>query len=183
MICSILQASCSAFSWLTLRMFLFHGIAFLRLRIADERMTASLLDGQRIIGILAAFVFVICGVMTLHDTDMTASVPAVIALVLAAVTFLLSCLFSAVHACGKSFFMSTCAIALTTIAFFLALFPRIMVSTLGADLSLTIYNASSTPYTLQIMTVAAGILVPIVLCYQAWSYYIFRKRVTREDIA
>ena len=33
------------------------------------------------------------------------------------------------------------------------------------------------------MTVAAGILVPIVLCYQAWSYYIFRKRVTREDIA
>ena len=58
-----------------------------------------------------------------------------------------------------------------------------MVSTLGADLSLTIYNASSTPYTLQIMTVAAGILVPIVLCYQAWSYYIFRKRVTREDIA
>ena len=98
-------------------------------------------------------------------------------------TFLLVCLFSAVPAGGKSFLMSTCAVALTTIAFFLALFPRIMVSTLGADLSLTIYNASSTPYTLQIMTVAAGILVPIVLCYQAWSYYIFRKRVTHEDIA
>lgn len=166
-----------------LLVFLFHGIAFLRLRIADERMTSSLLDGQRIIGILATFVFVICGVLTLHDTDMTSSVPAVIALVLAAITFLLSCLFSAVHACGKSFVMSTVAIALTTVAFFLALFPRIMVSTLGADLSLTIYNASSTPYTLQIMTIAAGILVPIVLCYQAWSYYIFRKRVTREDIA
>ena len=65
--------------------------------------------------------------------------------------------------------------------FFLGLFPRLMVSSLSPEYSLTIYNASSTPYTLSIMTIAAGCLVPIILCYQIWTYYIFRKRVTATD--
>ena len=83
---------------------------------------------------------------------------------------------------GKaSFCLSTLAIAATTVAFFAGLFPRLMVSSLNPAYSLTITNASSSPYTLSIMTVAAGIFVPIVLIYQAWSYHIFRKRVTPKD--
>jgi len=162
--------------------FLYHGMAFLRMRVDDERMTNDIMFAQRFVGTLAAFAFVICAVLTLKETDMLASIPAVLALVLAAVTFLLGCAFSGTGAVRKSFAMTSAAVALTTIAFFLALFPRIMVSTMGTGNDITIYNAASTPYTLQIMTIAAGILVPIVLCYQAWSYYIFRKRVTREDI-
>jgi cytochrome d ubiquinol oxidase subunit II len=57
-----------------------------------------------------------------------------------------------------------------------------MVSSLNPDWSLTIYNASSSPYTLRVMTIVALIFVPIVLLYQGWSYWIFRKRIGREDV-
>jgi cytochrome d ubiquinol oxidase subunit II len=55
-----------------------------------------------------------------------------------------------------------------------------MVSSLDPEWSLTIYNASSTPYTLKVMSVVAGIFVPIVLGYQAWTYWVFRHRITAE---
>ena len=54
-----------------------------------------------------------------------------------------------------------------------------MPSTLGFDL--TVYNASSSQYTLQVMTVIALTLVPVVLAYQAWTYWVFRKRLTSES--
>ena len=57
-----------------------------------------------------------------------------------------------------------------------------MVSSLQPDWSLTIYNAASTPYTLTIMSIAAGCLVPIVLIYQIWTYWIFRKRISLNDL-
>lgn len=61
------------------------------------------------------------------------------------------------------------------------LFPRVMPSSLGAAFDLTIYNASSSAYTLQVMTVIALTLVPVVLLYQAWSYWVFRKRLTTKS--
>ena len=78
--------------------------------------------------------------------------------------------------------LSSLGIALTTISVFVALFPRLMVSSMNPDYSLTIFNAASTPYTLSIMTKAAIVFVPIVLIYQGISYYIFRKRVSGEDL-
>ena len=53
-----------------------------------------------------------------------------------------------------------------------------MPSSTDAAYSLTTTNAASTEYTLTIMTVVAVIFVPIVLGYQAWTYWVFRKRVT-----
>ena len=64
---------------------------------------------------------------------------------------------------------------------FVSLYPRVMVSSLDPEWSLTIYNASSTPYTLRVMTVVAAIFVPIVLAYQAWTYWVFRHRITAES--
>jgi cytochrome d ubiquinol oxidase subunit II len=61
---------------------------------------------------------------------------------------------------------------------FLALFPDVMPSTTDPAFSLTTTNAASTPYTLTIMTVVAVIFVPVVLIYQGWTYYVFRKRVS-----
>jgi cytochrome d ubiquinol oxidase subunit II len=55
-----------------------------------------------------------------------------------------------------------------------------MVSSLDPAYSLTITNASSSPYTLRVMTIVAVIFVPIVLAYQAWSYWVFRKRLTAD---
>lgn len=82
---------------------------------------------------------------------------------------------------GWAFVMTGLTIALSAITVALGLYPRLMVSNLDPAWSLTIYNSSSSPYTLQIMTVVALIFVPIVLVYQGWSYWVFRKRIGRED--
>jgi cytochrome d ubiquinol oxidase subunit II len=82
---------------------------------------------------------------------------------------------------GWAFVMSGICIAFSSITFFVGLFPRVMVSSLNPEWSLTIYNASSSPYTLKVMTIVAAIFVPLVLLYQGWSYYVFRGRVTRDN--
>ncbi len=78
---------------------------------------------------------------------------------------------------GWAFIMTALSILFSTATIFLILFPRVMVSSLNPEWSLTIYNASSTPYTLTVMTVVALVFVPIVLAYQAWTYWVFRKRI------
>jgi cytochrome d ubiquinol oxidase subunit II len=82
---------------------------------------------------------------------------------------------------GWAFVMIALTIILTVTTLFLILYPRVMVSSLNPANNLTIYNASSSPYTLKVMTIIAVIFVPIVLMYQAWSYWIFRKRLTAES--
>jgi len=81
---------------------------------------------------------------------------------------------------GWAFVMTTLTILFTVATLFVSLFPRVMVSSLNPEWSLTIYNASSTPYTLEIMSIVAGVFVPIVLAYQAWTYWVFRHRITAE---
>jgi cytochrome bd ubiquinol oxidase subunit II len=81
---------------------------------------------------------------------------------------------------GWSFVMTTLTIAFSTATIFLSLYPRVMVSSLDPVWSLTIYNASSTPYTLKIMSVVAVVFVPIVLLYQGWTYWVFRQRITAD---
>jgi cytochrome d ubiquinol oxidase subunit II len=82
---------------------------------------------------------------------------------------------------GWAFAMTGLTIALSTITIAMGLYPRVMVSSLDPGWSLTIYNASSSPYTLRVMSIIALIFVPIVLLYQGWSYWIFRQRLGRED--
>ncbi len=83
---------------------------------------------------------------------------------------------------GWAFASTAAAIAFAIVTVFMTLYPRVMISSLNPDWSLTIYNASSSPYTLSVMTVVAVVFVPIVLVYQGWTYYIFRKRITRQLI-
>jgi hypothetical protein len=61
---------------------------------------------------------------------------------------------------GWAFGMTSVAIAFATITIFLALYPRVMISSLDPAWSLTIYNASSTPYTLKVMSIVALLFVP-----------------------
>ena len=78
---------------------------------------------------------------------------------------------------GWAFGMTSVGIAFALVTMFQIMYPRVMISSLNPDWSLTIYNASSSPYTLMVMTIVALIFVPIVLIYQGWSYWIFRKRI------
>jgi cytochrome d ubiquinol oxidase subunit II len=71
-------------------------------------------------------------------------------------------------------------IIITQITFFTILYPRVMISSTSPLYNLTIYNASSTHYTLTVMTIVALIFVPIILIYQGWTYYIFRKRISTD---
>lgn len=81
---------------------------------------------------------------------------------------------------GWAFAMTGATVALTLTTAFMIMFPRVMISTLNPDWSLTIYNASSSAYTLQVMTIVALIFTPIVIGYQAWTYWVFRKRVSAD---
>ncbi|MCL4395227.1 MAG: cytochrome d ubiquinol oxidase subunit II, partial [Chloroflexi bacterium] len=84
---------------------------------------------------------------------------------------------------GWAFVATAVTVVTTVFTIFLTLFPRVMVSSTDPSYSLTIYNASSSPYTLTVMTVVALVFVPIVLIYQGWTYYVFRQRVSSKPLA
>jgi cytochrome d ubiquinol oxidase subunit II len=84
---------------------------------------------------------------------------------------------------GWAFAMIAVTIAFALVTLFTILFPRVMVSSLNPAWSLTIYNASSSPYTLRVMTIVALTFVPIVLVYQGWSYWVFRRRIENKPDA
>ncbi|WP_193596942.1 cytochrome d ubiquinol oxidase subunit II [Microbacterium sp. YJN-G] len=100
----------------------------------------------------------------------------------AAVFLIASVLLSLRHRDGAAFFAGVLTVLLAVLALFAALFPYVLPSTIADANSLTIENASSTPYTLQIMSWTALVALPLVLAYQAWTYWVFRKRVTRRSI-
>ncbi len=81
---------------------------------------------------------------------------------------------------GRAFIGTGLTVVGVVALIFGTLFPRVMPSSLDAAFDLTIYNASSSAYTLQVMSVIALTMVPIVLAYTAWTYWIFRKRLTTE---
>ena len=76
-----------------------------------------------------------------------------------------------------AFLLSTGLIIVFTVLIFTSLFPNVMVSSIDPTFNLTVYNAASGPYTLTAMLVVAGLLVPFVLLYTAWAYFVFRKRL------
>ncbi len=65
---------------------------------------------------------------------------------------------------------------------FTSAYPVVLPSTLDPAFSLTVQNAASSPYTLGVMTGVAAFGVPLVLAYQAWTYWVFRKRLRVENL-
>jgi cytochrome d ubiquinol oxidase subunit II len=82
---------------------------------------------------------------------------------------------------GWGFAAGGVAVLAFAASFFAALYPRVIVSSIAPANSLTIYSAASSPYTLTVMTAVAAVFVPIVLAYQAWSYWVFRERVAAVE--
>lgn len=164
-----------------LLVFTFHGALYLTLKTEGEMVERARAVAVKL-GVLAAvFCLTLVG-LTYTNTDLFSSTGAGISLWAAVALFVgaYGAVYSQQYKLG--FMLSSLTVAFTTIAFFWGLFPRLMVSSLNPAWSLTVTNASSTPYTLSIMTVAALALVPVVLIYQGWVYWIFRKRVTAKDL-
>lgn len=83
---------------------------------------------------------------------------------------------------GWAFVGTGAAIAFAVATLFLALFPYVMPSTLDAANGLTTSNAASSPYTLKIMTIVALTFTPLVMLYQGWTYWVFRRRIGTSHI-
>ena len=83
---------------------------------------------------------------------------------------------------GWAFIGSALAIVGVVAMLFVGLFPDVMPSTINEAYNLTVENASSTPYTLKIMTWVAVVFTPIVILYQSWTYWVFSKRISVKNI-
>ena len=83
---------------------------------------------------------------------------------------------------GLAFACTALVVAAVVVLLFGSLYPNLVPSTLNSQWSLTIYNASSTPYTLKIMTWVTAFFAPLTVVYQAWTYWVFRQRISAERI-
>ena len=102
--------------------------------------------------------------------------------ILAAVALVAALAANRIGRDGFAFAGTFATIALAVWALFAALFPDVMPSSIDPAYSLTAANAASSQLTLQIMTVAALVFTPVVLAYQGWTYWVFRRRIGTQHI-
>jgi cytochrome bd ubiquinol oxidase subunit II len=163
----------------TLTLFTFHGTVFVGLKTVGEIRERARKLALRVGAVTAglALLFLLWTQIEKGDgASLVALIVAVAALVVALV---------AVRAGreGWAFALSGLTIVAAVAMLFLTLFPNVMPSSLNEHWSLTVTNASSSPYTLKIMTWCAAIATPLVMLYQGWTYWVFRKRIGTQHIA
>ncbi|MET9615370.1 cytochrome d ubiquinol oxidase subunit II [Kitasatospora indigofera] len=162
----------------TLFLFTFHGAVFAALKtVGDIRGRARATALQ--LGLATAVLALVFLIWTQADSGDGWSLAALVIAVLALVGALVA---NQLAREGWAFGLSGLTIVAAVAMLFLALFPDVMPSTLNPEWSLTVSNASSSPYTLKLMTIVAAIFTPIVLLYQAWTYWVFRKRIGVQHI-
>ena len=165
-----------------LAVFTLHGAIFLSLRTDDELRTRVEALANRlwpVVLVIGAATVVASYFAT--DIFQKLGINPGISAIGAGAAFLAAGWFLRQRRTGWAFAMTGLTIALTVVTTFRGLFPRVMVSSLNPDWSLTVTSASSSPYTLKVMSIVALIFVPIVLVYQIWNYYVFRARVSGKS--
>ncbi|HZE32578.1 MAG TPA: cytochrome d ubiquinol oxidase subunit II [Actinoallomurus sp.] len=162
----------------TLTLFVLHGAVFVALKTTgDVRRRAN--RAARVIVTAAIAV----GGLFLLLTQLLYGKPVTWLTVAAAATGLaVAAVAGARGREGWAFVGTGTAIAFAVATLFLALFPHVMPSTLDAANGLTTSNAASSPYTLKIMTIVALTFTPLVMLYQGWTYWVFRRRIGTRHI-
>ncbi|TDC80736.1 cytochrome d ubiquinol oxidase subunit II [Actinomadura sp. 7K507] len=162
----------------TMILFVLHGAVFLALKTSGDIRTQA----RRVAGV-AAVAAVAAGGSFLLITQLEHGKPVTwLTAGGAAAGLVLAAAANGRGREGWAFIGTGTAIMLAVATLFTALFPDVMPSTLGAASGLTTENAASTPYTLTIMTWVALVFTPIVMIYQGWSYWVFRKRIGTSHI-
>ncbi|WP_375385652.1 cytochrome d ubiquinol oxidase subunit II [uncultured Microbacterium sp.] len=168
----------------TLLLFFTHGVYFVALKtdgqVHDDARTLARRAGMITVVVAAIFLIWTIFIAARNGAPLMAAVIACAAI--AAVCLVMSILFNLRDREGWAFGFGAATIVSAVLTLWFALFPNVMVSSTDPAFSLTIDNASSTDYTLTIMTWAAVIFLPLVLVYQAWTYWVFRRRVSRTRI-
>ncbi|TFB92138.1 MULTISPECIES: cytochrome d ubiquinol oxidase subunit II [unclassified Cryobacterium] len=162
----------------TLLLFFTHGVVFVSLKTeGDIRLRARKLATKAgLVTIVVAASFLLWTVLAFGSL-FTALFAAA-----AAVALIGSFLLNLRGKEGWAFTLMAATIGLAVLTLFASLFPDVMPASNDAANSLTIDNASSTPYTLQVMTWTAVIAAPVIFLYQGWTYWVLRKRVSRSSI-
>ena len=165
---------------MTLTVFMAHGAIFLALKTSGEVREASRKAALRI-GVVAAVVAVVALLWyQAYSGNVAFTLPLAL---LAAVSWLTALgLTLRGRRDGWAFVFSSLTILLAVTTLFVGLFPNVMVSSIDPAFNLTVENASSQQYTLTVMTIVAVIMTPIVLLYQGWTYWVFRKRISTSMI-
>ncbi|MEU8131989.1 cytochrome d ubiquinol oxidase subunit II [Streptodolium elevatio] len=162
----------------TLVLFTFHGAVFVGLKtVGDIRERANALAFR--LGLATAVLALVFLIWTQADSGNGKSL---VAMVVAVVALLAALALNRTGREGWTFAMSGVTVIAAVAMLFLALFPDVMPSSIDSAYNLTTTNAASTPYTLKIMTWVAAIMTPVVLCYQGWTYWVFRKRIGTKNI-
>lgn len=164
-------------------MFMLHGALFLCLRTTGEIKNRV----EKLAGFLwwptavASILFAMLGywlTIIFGNEGFTISLLPLLALIIFTSSYVLIRL--------KFFKFAFAGIAMTivlgTIIMFYGMFPNVLPSSIDTAYSLNIYNSSSSPLTLRIMSIVALIFLPIILVYQVWSYRIFSTRISRDAI-
>lgn len=163
----------------TATLFLTSGAVFLALKTTGDlqKRAGDLAAKLSLVSLAAAAVFVLWG-QIMYSRNAIGWLPLVVAaLALAGVAAA-----TRLRREGWAFLLNSVAIVAAVAWIFLAMHPYVMPSAVDPAYSLSIEQASSSAYTLQVMTVVALTLVPLVLIYQAWTYWVFRKRISTAQI-
>jgi cytochrome bd ubiquinol oxidase subunit II len=166
-------------------LFAFHGATFLTLRTAGqlrdraEAVARRLAIPAALLG-AAYLVWTVTVAMDRNDKDLfPPAIPAAVGIAALA----LAVVFLFARNTGRAFAMTALGTISLVATLFVSLYPRVMVSSTDFENSLTVDDAASSHYALQVMSVVALIFVPLVLVYQGWTYYVFRHRVGGEPEA
>ena len=163
-------------------LFLMHGANFLTLKTTDPIVSRAKKTAftMWIIATALTVIFVLWALLGLSFPYKLKTFTWIVAL-LAAVALLLVGFYIKKDKAGMAFIMGALTIVLATVMVFAGLYPNLIPAANDPNLSITIMNASSSPYTLKVMSIVAVILVPIVLLYQIWTYKVFKDRVSVEQ--
>jgi cytochrome d ubiquinol oxidase subunit II len=156
-----------------------HGAIFLALKTSGEVREASRRVAVRVGVAAAVFAVIVLLWAQAYSGRVAITLPIVL---IAAVLWLGGTGMTLKGRDGWAFLLSAGTIALAVTALFVGAFPNIMLSSIDSAFNLTVHNSSSQSYTLTVMTIVAVIMTPIVLIYQGWTYWVFRKRISTSQI-
>lgn len=161
---------------------LWHGLIFATIRTMDDIRDRSRKVAMKLLPINALLLLIFSG-MTFFETDLFSNHSRLMlyTFFIGIFVYLLAGFFLTREKDGWAFAMSGLILILSISSIFAGLFPTVLVSSINESYSLTIHNAASGNYSLKIMSYAAIALLPFVLGYQIWSYYVFRKRVDHKE--
>jgi cytochrome d ubiquinol oxidase subunit II len=164
--------------------FAFHGATYLGLR-TEGALLVRVEGAARRLAVPAAIIgttFLVWTILVAVDRNDKDVFPVVVPAVLGIAALVLAALFAFLGRSGVAFTMTAVGAVAMVATLFTGLYPRVMVSNPDFANSLDVSGAASAHYTLAVMTVVALITLPIVLLYQSWTYYVFRARVSGEEI-